>query len=391
VSTRSPQERPTRVLHFVSTFQVKTDTKWLLQLARHFRPENISFSIACFFESGPMQEQFEAAGISTFNLDSPHESDPRAILRAKRLIDRIGPDIVHTHLLRADIFAGTAARWAGVPVILSTIYAVGRFRRSRRRRADFLLDRVSASLPTHVLAVSEAVKRDCVERLHLEESDVTVIHTGIDPPAQFDLERGRRMREHWRVGPDQPLVAAVARLSYEKGIDTLIDAAAILHQTMPSVRFVVVGDGPDEHDLQRRIDARNVRGIVQLAGFTDDVWPALLAADVFCLPSKSEGMPNALLEAMAASRPIVASNVGGIPEAIAPETNGLLFTPAYPRSLADSLRRIIADRPLALRLGQEARRTVESRFRARDVAARYTDLYDRLLRTTRGDHVASTR
>lgn len=389
MSTQFSQERPTRILHFVSTFRVKTDTKWLLQLARHLDPAHHRLSIACFYESGPMQKRFESLGIPTFNLESPHEGDPRAILRAKRLIDRLQPDIVHTHLLRADIFAGTAARWAGIPVILSTVYAVGHFRRSRRRRTDFLLDRVSASLPTHILAVSEAVKRDCIDRLHLEPENVTVVHTGIEPPMQFDPESGRQMRERWRIGPDQPLVVTIARLSYEKGIDTLIDAAAILHQSLPDARFVVVGDGPDERDLQRRIEARSVRGIVQLVGFTDDIWPALLAADVFCMPSKSEGMPNALLEAMAASRPIVANAVGGIPEAISHEANGLLCPPADPRSLADAIRRIISDRPLTARLGNEARTTIESRFLARDVAGRYAALYDRLLKTTRGEHAAS--
>ena len=391
MSARNPNDRPINLLHFVSTFQVKTDTKWLLQLARYLNPSTHRLSMACFYESGPMQERFETAGVETFNLESPYEGDPRAILRAKRLIDRLKPDIVHTHLLRADVFAGTAARWAGVPVILSTAYAVGRFRRAKRRRSDCLLDRVSASLPTHVLAVSEAVKRDCVERLHADPEDVSVIHTGIDPPAQLDWESGRRMRRVWRIGDAQPLVVSVARLSYEKGIDTLIDAAGIVHQASPEARFVVVGNGPDEAELQRRIDARNVRGIIQLVGFMDDVWPALLAADVFCMPSKSEGMPNALLEAMTASRPIVATEVGGIPEVIEHETNGLLAPPAEPRRLADAIQRLITDPAAAERLGIEARKTVENRFLARDVAARYADLYDRLLFAERGEHVSGAR
>src|SRR5262249_27345171 len=162
-------------------------------------------------------------------LESPCENDPRAIIRAKQLIDRLRPDVVHTHLLRADIFAGAAARWAGTPAILSTVCAIGAFRRSRRRRTDYLLDRVSAVLPTQILAVSEAVKRDCIERCRVEPEDVTVIHTGVESPEQIDAESIRALRRAWRIGDDQPLVVSASRLSYEKGIDTLIDAAVRVH------------------------------------------------------------------------------------------------------------------------------------------------------------------
>lgn len=371
-------DQPTDILHFVSTFQVKTDTKWLLTLAHHLDPTNHRMSIACFYEGGPLQDCFEAEGVRTFNLESPCESDPRAIIRAKQLIDRLRPDVVHTHLLRADIFAGAAARWAGVSTILSTVCAIGAFRRSRRRRTDYLLDRVSASLPTHILAVSEAVKRDCIDRCRVDPEDVTVIHTGVDQPEKSDVDAGRQLRRRWGIGRDQALVVTVGRLSYEKGIDVLIDAAVFVHQSSPEVRFVVVGNGPEESELQRRIDDRNLRGVVRLVGFLDDIWPALLAADIFCMPSKSEGMPNAILEAMLVSCPIVATAVGGIPEAIEHEQNGLLVSQSDPGELAKTIQRLIDDPALSKRLGAAARETVEERFLASDVARRYAALYDRL-------------
>ena len=234
-------------------------------------------------------------------------------------------------------------------------------------------------LPTHTIAVSEAVKRDCVERLRMDANRVTVIHTGIDPPPERNAAAAESLRRTWGVPPGEPLIVTVARLSYEKGIDTLIDAAALLRETHPRARVAVVGDGPDERGLEEQIRRRGVADVVQLAGFHADVWPVFEAADIVCMPSKSEGMPNVLLEAMATGCPVVATNVGGVPEAISSGENGLLVEPKDAAALASALASLIDDAPMAQRLARAARRTVEQRFLARDVVGRYAALYERLL------------
>jgi glycosyltransferase involved in cell wall biosynthesis len=367
-----------RLLHLVSTFQTKTDTKWLVQLARHLDRSAFELHAACFYDDGPVRGQLESLGVRTYNLSLPCEWDLRAVWRVRQLIRSLRADLVHTHLLRADLYGGAAARWAGVPAV-STVYAIGAFARARRRLSDPLLDAASAALPTHVIAVSEAVRRDCIERLRMNPRRVTVIHTGIEPPARIEPGEAEHCRAEWNVSVDAPLVLTLARLSYEKGVDTLIDAATILHEGRPQARFVVLGDGPDRSELQRRIDERRATSVVMLAGFRQDVWPALAASDIVCLPSKSEGMPNVLLEAMAMGRPVVATAVGGIPEAVIDGQTGLLVAPADPRGLADALRRLIDDRELARRLGEAGRATVERRFLAHDVAACYGELYRTLL------------
>lgn len=363
------------VLHFVSTLERKTDTKWLVQLARYLHPEQFQLSVACFYGGGEMAAEFEALGVPTFNLNVRDERDPRAILRARRLIEQVGCDLVHTHLLRADLFGGAAARWAGVPAIVSTVYAMGDFRRAKKRKADRLLDAACAALPTRVIAVSSAVADDYVERTRSDPDRVTVIHTGIDPPAPVSADQRARARMELGCPDESPLIVTIARLSYEKGVDTLIDSAAILRQTNPQARIVVIGEGPDREALQKRINELDLAETAMLAGYRSDVWPILAAADVVCLPSKSEGMPNVLLEAMAMGRPIVAANVGGVSEAIEHEKNGLLVPANQPRALATSLRRCLNDPTKASIWGDMARRTVEKRFLAQDAASRYAALY----------------
>jgi glycosyltransferase involved in cell wall biosynthesis len=287
-------------------------------------------------------------------------------------------------LLRADLFGGGAARWARVPVIITTAYAVGDFRRARKRRSDRLLDAACSALPTHTIAVSDAVKRDCVERLGWRDEDVTVIRTGIDPPERDDAERAAELRQAWGVGADDTLVLTIARLSYEKGVDVLIDAAAILRESRTGVKVVVLGDGPDRAELEAKIQEQGLGEVVLLAGFHSDVWPALAAADIVCMPSKSEGMPNVLLEAMAASKPVVAAAVGGIPEAVVSDENGILVPPSDAPALAAALGRLMDDPETARRLSQAARGTVDERFLARDVVGRYAEVYRRLVMERKG-------
>ncbi len=379
--TTSTKSSPARhkVLHMVSTFAVKTDTKWLLQIARHLDRDRFELSAACFYEGGPIADELERLGIRTYNLNTPDERDPRAILRARRLILETGCDIVHTHLLRADLFGGSAARWAKVPAIINMAYAKGEFRRAKRRRSDKLLDAACARLPTHTLAVSESVKQDCIERAKTNPANITVIHTGIDPPKQLDHDRAAALRTEWGIDANTPLILTLARLSYEKGIDTLIDAAAVLRITHGHARIVVLGDGPDQAALQSQIERLALEGFVILGGFHSDVWPALAAADIVCMPSKSEGMPNVLLEAMSTGRPVVATRVGGIPEAVVHEKNGLLVDAEAPPALAEAIARCIDDSTLAQRMGDAAQQTIERRFLAKDVVSRYADLYTRLL------------
>lgn len=374
--------RPLRVLHFVSTFAVKSDTKLLAQMARHVDRSRCEWSFACFYEGGPMRDVFESAGCATFNFDLPSQFDPRAVFRAQGLIDQVQPDIVHTHLLRADLFAGLAARLSGVKTIVTTAHANGAFRRERKRFTDPILDSTCARLSTHFIAVSQATKDDWCERLGIDASRITVIHTGVETAPKFDHAAVDGFREACGAGDELPLVLTVARLSYEKGIDTLLETALLLKARGTRFRWVVVGEGRDRPEIEAVINEHDLADCVRLAGFVPDVWPAMAAADVVCIPSKSEAFPVVMLEAMALGRPIVATRVGGVPEAITHNVDGLLVDPNEPDELACAVRSLLTSPGDAALLGVRARATVCKRFDAANVAEQYVATYENLAQGT---------
>jgi len=368
------------VAHVVSTFDAKTDTKWLLLLLRHLDRQRVEPAVVCMYGGGAMQERFEALGIETENLDAPAEMGLSAVGRAYRYIRSGRFDVVHTHLLRADLYAGLAGRLAGVEAVVSTVYAIGAFRRSQRRRLDGLLDQLTRLWPTHVVCVSQAVKDDCVRRLRWAGSRVSVIHTGIDPGDYGPDEAARRrIRGEWGLGQATPLIVTVARLSYEKGLPTLVEAAAELAKQHPAAVTAIVGEGPIRAELDARIASAGLADRVRLVGFRADVSDVLAAADVFCLPSHMEGLPNALLEASAVGLPVVATQVGGIPELVVANETGLLVPPRRPDELADAIARLLDDPPLARRMGQAARRRIVDAFSASAAAGKYQALYESLV------------
>jgi N-acetylglucosaminyldiphosphoundecaprenol N-acetyl-beta-D-mannosaminyltransferase len=364
----------------VSTLEPKTDTLWLRRLSAHVDYRRFEWSIASFFGRGDaMRADFEELGIRTHSLGIDSELDVRAVPAARRLIRAVRPHIVHTHLLRADLYGGLAARLSGVPVVLSTAYAIGAYRRDRIRRLDGLLDQFARRTPMHVLAVSDAVAADLSRRMRWPRDRVHVVRTGVDLPEMPVAPKSRgEWRALWNIPPEAPLVLTVARLSYEKDLATLLQAAELLGPSSPA-RFVIVGDGPMRGDLERAIQARGLAPRVVLAGFRRDVADALQAADLFVLPSLMEGMPNALLEAMAAGLPAVATNVGGIPEVVRDGIEGLLVRARDHRALAHAVGVLLADSPRRKAMGAAARLRIAQEFRVDLVAGHYAALYEALL------------
>jgi glycosyltransferase involved in cell wall biosynthesis len=167
----------------------------------------------------------------------------------------------------------------------------------------------------------------------------------------------------------------VANLRGEKGHDVLLDAAALVGRTLPGVRFQLVGDGPMQATLAARAEALGIRHVVDFLGHREDVPHLLQQSDLFVLPSRTEAFPNGLLEAMAAGLPVIASDVGGIPELVEHDRNGVLVPVGDAAALADAILRLARDPERAATLGAMARQTIEGRYSFQRMVAAFESLY----------------
>ncbi len=293
-----------------------------------------------------------------------------------RLFRRHAPDIVNTHGSLDSWTAPIAARMAPVrPIVIRTRHKSIPVSRTRRHR---LLYR---KLPDGIITTGRAVREHLMTQFDLDARKVVSIPTGVDLDRFQPGRTGGLVRKELGVQDEKPLVGTLAFLRRYKGVDDFVVAAELVSRSHPTVRFVVVGDGPDRPQLEARIRAMKLTDRCLLTGHRDDV-PAVLAdLDVFALASREgEGLPQALTQAMAMKRPVVATTVGGIPEVVRDGETGLLVPPREPSRLAAAIETLLTDRLLAEKLGQKAHALIRKRYSSKQMLDETESFYHRMRR-----------
>ena len=286
------------------------------------------------------------------------------------------PDLVHTHLGTSDWLGGVAARSLGIASV-STLHAADWRGGSASGTARLRLSALARRRCAHrVIGVSESARRAYLATGWDRPDHVVVIHNGV--AGRERLGDGRDVRHELAIPDDAPVVVMVSTLRPEKAHDAALAAVPALRRRFPSVRLVVVGDGPERVRLEALVRATGEA--VVMTGYRDDVMAVMDAADVLLHPSHIEAFPTTLLEAMAASVPIVATAVGGVPEIVRDGETGLLIEPPPdPGRIADAVGRLLADARLRSRIGAAGRARFEQTFTLRRWVERTRAAYDDVL------------
>jgi glycosyltransferase involved in cell wall biosynthesis len=338
---------------------------------------NIRLHVA-HFEDGdgsPAAEPLRAAGIEPVNLAVSGRPGARHLHAMRSHIRALRPDIVHTHLGTADLIGGLASRSLGTPVV-STIHWITQRGTGSRRAKDALFTLGRRCCDARVIAVS-----DCARSAYLKQSwgmgeRVVRIYNGIDITAQPGS--GAAVRRELGIAEDDLLVGMVSALRPEKGHDVAIEALARLRERFPRLRLLIVGAGPLAGELAR-LGAPLGESVV-LAGRRTDIASVFDALDVCLHPSRQDAFPTTLIEALATSVPVLATNVGGIPEIVEDGRTGVLIdAPASAAVLAQALGDLLADPSRRSALAASGRHAYETRFTAEPWIQGTRALYDTVL------------
>lgn len=295
--------------------------------------------------------------------------DPRCLADLTGIFRRRDVDVVHSHEFSMAVFGAAAARITGRRHVI-TMHG-GRYYAGRWRRRAVLRWAFRAS--DDVVAVSAATRDDLARTLGVERTGIRVTPNGVHP-----LEGSPEpVREELGTANGELLILAVGNLYPVKGHDTLVRALARVRGSRPELRWraAVAGRGEEEARLKSLAADLDVGDRIRFLGFRDDIDDLLAACDVFALPSRSEGLPLALLEAMHAGAAVVATDVGGVPEVVTAGREALLVPPDRDEALASALIRVLEDERLRRRLGRRARRKARERFSVGAMADAYEDLY----------------
>lgn len=403
----SDDQRPLTVLHTVRSLAMNGITSVVLRTVEQLSANGVRSHVCAIHDDARMAPAFRALGVEPVILGHGGvASTGRTVARLTRLLDERQIDVIHTNQTIDLFVAGLAARARRIPLV-ATIHwlaepdtsVMGAGPRGAGRAKQYLRLLADRTLAHRIIAVSAAV-RDTHSALlgsGFPASRVQVIFPGIsmaEPDEASAREDRRRIRRELAIPDDAPVLLNVGRLHSVKGQRHLVPMMRSLRGRLPGLRLLIAGDGALREKLQASIAAHDVSDTVHLLGARLDVAELMRASDALVLASDSEAAPLPLMEAMRASKPVIATRVGGVPEMVEDGTTGLLVPAGDSEALANAVIQMFTPPSRAHAMGVAGRRLAEERFDIAHVTAHvealYRELVDRpLLADPAPPHVAS--
>ncbi len=345
------------------------------EFARRLDPMRFNVQVAAL-GGGALADWLKRAGVPATVLGSGRRCNLLKMPLLTEFLRRERIDLVHTHLAHADLVGRPAACLAGVPHVVHTVHAT----EERIGRWQFVYARLFSGYCDRIVCISESAFRYHKAHSHLPGHIYTVIPNGVDVTAfAGDYQSRVNLRARWGIEADQMVAAYVGRLAADKGIDVLLAAISHLGARGNPVDVVIAGDGKKRHLVENFIAHGEGGGHCRLLGFVDDVAAMLSAVDMLVMPSRWEGWPLAVGEAMAASLPVIGADVSGVRELVVDGRTGVLVERENVVALSDAIMRLAGDAHLRAKLGQEGRKRICEEFPIEATVAAHEKLYEEVM------------
>jgi len=372
-----------KVMHLTNNIAKESAVEGLiLMLAERLDKSRFDISVVSLTEPELVSASFlENAGRLASHVNhiswSGFSSFFTSVIKLSRIIKEYDIDILHTHDLRTNFVGFAASRLAGVPVVAS---AHGWVLDTVPMKLKLLqmIDRWAVRFFTHIVVGSDFLRGDII-KLKIPPENVTTIHNAIDIEKIDVSSDSKSFRKKFGIGSQDLVVGMLGRLSKEKGHKFLLEAAKCVIENISGVKFLIVGDGAIKNELEDLASELGLSDYVVFTGFYGNLSEALSSIDLFVQSSLTESLPLVVLEAMVAGKPVIGTNVGGLPEVIEHKKTGLLVEAGNAQELADSIIFMLNNRELMDDMGKASMKLVRERFSIQDFVKKTQDLYDRLV------------
>lgn len=366
-----------RVLHVIGGGEVGGAEELVLALMKLLDPNKYEPHLLCLctgrFAALAGEQGFKAGTISM-----KHRLDLSTIEPLQEYMQSNRINIVHTHGVRANLVARIAARKQGIPIV-TTVHSVLRYDYDTLIKAGFArcLTMLTNKYTDKFIAISRAIA-DEIQGMRVPAEKIAVIHNGLDI-SKFNQPRDPgELKSELGLDPEKPVITMIARLHPVKGHEYFLKAARKVIDTGLKAQFLIIGEGIQRRKIEEQVKKLKLANVVKMPGYYSPIEDIYALSNVVCVPSLMEGLGLVILEAMYFNVPVVASNIGGIPEIVQHRVNGLLVAPRDDKALAYEIMNILIDSDLAGFLKKGGQKTIKE-FTREKMARQVENIYEELI------------
>lgn len=369
-----------KIVHIISGLWTGGTEKALVKLLRYWDKDVFRHAVIAFAD-GELKQDFLELGIKPIVLRQKRWYDLKFLFQLLVIIRNLKPHIIHCrNASHVVIYGNIVAKILNLPLVVSV-----------HGHPDFLTDNpfikrlwyVIQKRSHKIVTVSNSLKDILIRKGKIRPDKITVIHNGIDlADIKHDPIVKQKLKQELGINDSDQIIGCVGNLRSVKGHRYLIQSMPLILERFPNARLILVGDGPLRSELEQLAEKFRVREKTVFLGYRTDIPELMNIFDIFVLPSLSEGLSNVLLEAMAASKPVVATNVGGNPEVVENYKTGILIPPKNPVMLAQAVNDLLSDESKRLKMGELGFKRVKEHFLLSDTVQKYERIYREIIRNS---------
>lgn len=359
-----------RILHMIETGGPGGAEQVLIRIVKELQSRGIQCEVLLLKDTW-LADELRKNHINTYILPLKRSFHPLWMVKVIQYIKKRNINCLHSHEFAMNCHSAIISRCLGLNCV-TTVHGKNYYTDTYLRRYMYKI----VSLITNMVAVSDDIKEYLVNKVNISPKNITVIKNGIiTNKRSYDLNIRTKIRNELGVAGTTILIGAIGNLYPVKGHIYLLKAINLIVKKQNNIHLIIAGRGKEENNLRKYIEDNNLSDYITLLGYRDDVAELLSAIDIFVMPSISEGLPMALLEAMVVGKPVVVSNVGGMPEVVMNRNTGILYEYNDYENLAYSIIELINDDELRNNISMNAKNLVKNKYSFNEMIDKYIELY----------------